>query len=161
MARSLSRPLVQITRAVEGFGRGELIKVKPGGSAEIAVLAETFLNMTAEAQHKTAALNDEIAARTYVAEMLNNTLTNMADPVLISDSTGKVVLTNVAAAKLFGNPVDIGNPQAFRSFERFPAGWHDATAVRAIAAACVRSVAKSWRISSSSPARSAPIATPT
>ena len=119
MARSLSRPLVQITRAVEGFGRGELIKVKPGGSAEIAVLAETFLNMTAEAQHKTAALNDEIAARTYVAEMLNNTLTNMADPVLISDSTGKVVLTNVAAAKLFGNPVDIGNPQAFRSFERF------------------------------------------
>jgi len=119
MARSLSRPLVQITRAVEGFGRGELIKVKPGGGTEIAVLAETFLNMTAEAQRKTTALNDEIAARSHVAEMLNNTITNMADPLVIADASGSVILTNVAAAKLFGHPIDIGNPQAFRSFERF------------------------------------------
>ena len=75
--------------------------------------------MTAEAQRKSAALSDEIAARTHVAEMLNNTLTNMADPVVIADAGGSVVLTNVAAAKLFGQPIDIGNPQAYRSFERF------------------------------------------
>ena len=135
MARSLSRPLVQITRAVEGFGRGELIKVKPGGGTEIAVLAETFLNMSAEAQRKTAALNDEIAARSHVAEMLNNTITNMADPVVIADAGGNVVLTNLAAAKLFGRPTGYRQPAGLSQLRAVLSRWRDAAAVRAIAAA--------------------------
>jgi PAS domain S-box-containing protein len=119
VSRSLSRPLVQITRAVEEFGRGELVKVNPGGSSEIAVLTEALQRMTAEAQRKTSALNDEIGARSRLAEMLNNTIHNMADPVMITDANGRVVLANLAATKLFGKPTDIGNPRAYRSFDRF------------------------------------------
>ena len=119
LSRSLSRPLVQITRALEGFERGELVKVRPGGSSEIVVLTEALQRMTAEAQRKTSALNDEIGARSRIAEMLNNTIHNMADPVMITDANGRVVLANIAATKLFGTPTDIGNPQAYRSFARF------------------------------------------
>ncbi|MCK7474596.1 MAG: hypothetical protein MZV49_15780 [Rhodopseudomonas palustris] len=44
--------MVQITRALEGFERGELVKVRPGGSSEIVVLTEALQRMTAEAQRR-------------------------------------------------------------------------------------------------------------
>ena len=76
--------------------------------------------MTAEAQRKSAALSDEIAARSHVAEMLNNTLTNMADPVVIADAARQCrAHQSRRRAKCSADLSDIGNPQAYRSFERF------------------------------------------
>ncbi|HEY0329564.1 MAG TPA: PAS domain S-box protein [Rhodopseudomonas sp.] len=119
VARSLTKPLVQITKAVEGFSRGEMIAIAPAGSSEIGVLADAFIRMTSESQRKTAELNEEIAERSRIAEVLNNTLNNMVDPVLIAGADGHVILTNLAARKLFGSPTDVGNFNAVRTFERF------------------------------------------
>ncbi|ABD86117.1 PAS domain S-box protein [Rhodopseudomonas palustris] len=119
VARSLTKPLVQITKAVEGFSRGEMIAISATGGNEIDVLAGAFIRMTAESQRKTAELNEEIAERSRIAEVLNNTLNNMVDPVLIAGADGHVILTNFAARKLFGNPTGVGNMNAVRTFERF------------------------------------------
>ncbi|MBB5049004.1 PAS domain S-box-containing protein [Rhodopseudomonas rhenobacensis] len=120
VARSLTKPLVQITKAVEGFSRGEMIAISPNsGSGEIGVLADAFVRMTAESQRKTAELSEQMAERSRIAEVLNNTLNNMVDPVLIAGADGHVILTNLAARKLFGSPTDVGNVNAVRTFERF------------------------------------------
>ena len=63
LARTLSRPLVQMTKAVEGFGRNEPIAVPTNGSAEIRVLAGAFARMAAEARESTAVLKQEIEER--------------------------------------------------------------------------------------------------
>ena len=48
VARSLTRPLVQMTKVVEGFSRGETVALPAGGGHEIGVLATAFADMAAE-----------------------------------------------------------------------------------------------------------------
>ena len=47
VARSLTRPLVQMTRAVDGFSRGETIALPTGGGQEIGALTAAFAEMAA------------------------------------------------------------------------------------------------------------------
>ncbi len=59
LARSLTRPLVQMTQAVEAFPQNSA--AMPGTTGEIGVLARAFTRMMAEVKDKTASLEKEIA----------------------------------------------------------------------------------------------------
>jgi PAS domain S-box-containing protein len=119
LSRSLTRPLVQITKAVEGFSRGEPVAVSSGGSHEIEVLAAAFTRMVDEARRKAVALNEEVEERRHIDEVLNNTITNMVDPVLVADAKGNIIIANTAARKLFGVVSGVGSGNTTRSFEAF------------------------------------------
>jgi methyl-accepting chemotaxis protein len=56
LARSLAKPLVLMTKAVEGLGRNEIFHVPLDAGGEIGVLAHAFERMAAEAQERTEAL---------------------------------------------------------------------------------------------------------
>jgi PAS domain S-box-containing protein len=119
LARSLTKPLVQITKAVEGFSRGETIAVSSGGSLEIDALAAAFTRMADEARRKAMSLNEEVEERRRIDEVLNNTITNMVDPVLVVDAQGKIIIANPAARKIFGVVSGVGDLNTTRSFDRF------------------------------------------
>jgi PAS domain S-box-containing protein len=59
LARSLTRPLVQMTRAVEAFPHNSA--AMPGATGEIGVLGAAFTRMMAEVKDKTASLEKEVA----------------------------------------------------------------------------------------------------
>jgi methyl-accepting chemotaxis protein len=56
LARSLAKPLVLMTKAVEGLGRNETFQVPLDAGGEIGVLAHAFERMAAEARERTEAL---------------------------------------------------------------------------------------------------------
>lgn len=103
LARSLSKPLVQMTRAVEGFSRGESIALSAGGGREIEVLSAAFTHMVAEAKQKSA--------------LLNNVVTTIADPVLVANERGEIVIANPAALRLLG--VEPGHGSTLWTGKRF------------------------------------------
>jgi len=119
LARTLTKPLVEITNAVEGFSRDETISVTRSGSLEIDRLATAFSRMTSESRRKTAALNQEVEERRHIDEVLNNTITNMVDPVLVAGAEGEIIIANPAARKLFGAISGVGTRNIAQSFDRF------------------------------------------
>jgi PAS domain S-box-containing protein len=119
LARSLTKPLVQITEAVEGFSRGEIVILARSGSLEIDILATTFTRMADEARRKAAALNEEVEERRRIDEVLHNTIANMVDPVLVADAEGKIIIDNPAARGVFGVVSAVGIYNSTRSFDRF------------------------------------------
>ena len=82
IARSMTRPLAQMTRAVEGLARNELIVAPTGASGEIGVLARAFARMDADIRDKTAALNREIEERSRLFD-------TSPDLILTTDHAGK------------------------------------------------------------------------
>jgi PAS domain S-box-containing protein len=119
LARTLTGPLVRITRAVEGFSRGESMALPTSGSREIDILATAFTRMADETRRKATALNAEVDERRRIDEMLNSTIANMADPVVVVDAQGIVIVTNPAAQKLFGTVIGTNTREADRAFDRF------------------------------------------
>jgi PAS domain S-box-containing protein len=95
IARSLTRPLVQMTRAVEGFAHNEPVAVPTGGGREIAVLASTFTRMASEARERTAALSREIEERRRIVD-------TSLDAFVQLDETGHVRDWNRQAEAIFG-----------------------------------------------------------
>jgi len=63
VARSLSRPLVQMTRAIEGLARGVAVPAPVDAGGEIGVLAKSFTQMSEEMRAQTASLTHEIEDR--------------------------------------------------------------------------------------------------
>lgn len=55
-----------------------------------------------ERERAEQALRKEMEERKYVAEILHNTITSMADPVLVADEKGKILVANPPAQKIFG-----------------------------------------------------------
>ncbi|HLH97603.1 MAG TPA: PAS domain S-box protein [Xanthobacteraceae bacterium] len=95
IARSLARPLVQMTTAVEGFGRGECVAVPTEAGGEVGKLAQAFARMAAESREKTAALLDsERLARGIVETAL--------DAFIQMDESGIIREWNAQAQKVFG-----------------------------------------------------------
>jgi len=119
LARSLTHPLVRITRSVQAFARGEQVEVTPAGGHEIKLLAEAFSQMTRDAEHKAIALVGEAEERSRLAGVLQNTIDNMVDPVLVADARGMVILTNPAAREMFGTLSGVGVLNTTRSFDRY------------------------------------------
>jgi PAS domain S-box-containing protein len=119
LARSLTRPLVEIAKAVDGFSRGETVTVPSSGSLEIDMLATAFTRVMDEARRKAAALNEEVEERRRIDEVLNNTITNIVDPVLVADTHGKIIISNPAARKLFGIVAGVLIRDVNRLFDRY------------------------------------------
>ena len=85
------------------------------------MLAEAFTRMTSESQRKAIALANEAEERARIAGVLQNTIDNMVDPVLVADARGLVMLTNPAAREMFGPLSGVGVLNTTRSFDRFDA----------------------------------------
>jgi PAS domain S-box-containing protein len=119
LARSLTKPLVEITNAVEGFSSGREVVVSRGGGQEIARLAEAFSDMATKSRRTSSALIVEADERRRIAEVLRSTIDNMSDPVLVADAQGTVLITNPAARQLFGALSGVGVLNSALTFERF------------------------------------------
>ncbi len=126
VARSLTQPLVQMTRAVDGFTRGETIALPTGGGQEIGALASAFAHMAAEARAKTAALSQEIEERRRTLErqqLLVAAVESSNDAIVTETLDGIITGWNPAAERLFGftaqeaigNSIDIIVPADLRS----------------------------------------------
>jgi PAS domain S-box-containing protein len=99
VARSLTRPLTQMTAAVESFGRGEPLAVPTQATGEIGVLARAFARMAAEVQDKTAALQKEIGERRQL-------FATSLDIILIVDRNGAVVDVSPSVETVLGYRAD-------------------------------------------------------
>jgi PAS domain S-box-containing protein len=98
VARSLTRPLVQMTAAVEGFHHDRSITVPSDAGGEIGVLARAFAKMTADVNESTGqsrrAQESERTARGIIDTAL--------DAFVQMDETGKIIDWNPQAANVFG-----------------------------------------------------------
>ena len=91
LARSLSTPLVRMTRAVEGLSSGQRVSLPDAGNLELDVLASAFRRMAAEVKDKET--------------RLRLTIQSISDALLVTDGSGSIVLANPAARRLFGMTV--------------------------------------------------------
>jgi PAS domain S-box-containing protein len=112
IARSLTRPIVRLTEAVQGgAGNGKsVIPVDAGG--ETGVLARAFAQVMGEANAKTVALEREveehrrtIAARDHHAErerLYSAAVESSNDAIITTSLEGTITGWNPAAERLFG-----------------------------------------------------------
>ena len=90
LSRSLAKPVVQITAAVDGFAKSGRLAVPPGLTGETQILAGAFERMVAQINETTAALRSK-------SEVLDKTIASMADAVLVFDGEGRRVFANPPA----------------------------------------------------------------
>ena len=88
VARSLSRPLTQMTRAVEGRSRGEQVAMPSEGRGEVATLTAAFAELSSQLGTK--------------QNLLENTVESIRDCVVVVDENAVVVVANAAARRLLG-----------------------------------------------------------
>jgi PAS domain S-box-containing protein len=112
IARSLTRPIVQLTAAVEGIARnkGAAIPVEAGG--ETGVLARAFARAIDEVSAKTAALEREVAEhrRTVAARdhhaarerLFSAAVESSNDAIVTKSLDGAITGWNPGAERLFG-----------------------------------------------------------
>jgi signal transduction histidine kinase len=112
LSRSLAKPVVKITAAVDGFANTGRLDVPPGLSGETEILAVAFERMVAEISETTAALRNK-------SEILDKTIASMADAVLVLDANGQRVLYNPPAAALFGDIANVGSESWKDEYQRF------------------------------------------
>ncbi len=95
LARSLTRPLAQITAAIEGFVHNGSIPVPTNASGEIAVLARAFNRMVADVQDKSAALKREFEAGSRILE-------TSLDLILVTDRRGQFIRVSPSCETILG-----------------------------------------------------------
>lgn len=108
-ARRISRPVVELTRAVRAVGRGELERPLPlpRGHDEVATLVEEFRRM-AEAlrEYRRSSLGELIAAQ----QLAQGAIDSLREPVLSVGPDGRVRQVNGAALELLGVDPDAQDP---------------------------------------------------
>ncbi|TKW74943.1 MAG: PAS domain S-box protein, partial [Bradyrhizobium icense] len=112
IARSLTRPITQLTRAVEGIGDGGAATIPVEATGETGVLARAFARMIAESTEKTLALEREVAehrrteaARDHHAErerLFSAAVESSNDVIITMSLDGTVTGWNAAAERLYG-----------------------------------------------------------
>ena len=125
IARSLTRPIVQLTRAVESIGHGGTAEIPTGATGETGVLARAFARTIAESREKTAALEREVAerrhteaARDHHAEresLFSAAFESSNDAIITMSLDGTITGWNSAAQRLYlysaaeavGNKIDL------------------------------------------------------
>jgi PAS domain S-box-containing protein len=95
VARSLTRPLVAMTRAVQAFGRGEPMTVPADTAGEIGTLSNAFVRMAGEVREKSAALTQETAERRRLFE-------TSLDLIVVADSQGLFIQISPSALAILG-----------------------------------------------------------
>lgn len=112
IARSLTRPITQLTKAVEGIGHGGTTAIPVEATGETGVLARAFARMIAESSEKTLALEREVAehrrteaARDHHAErerLFSAAVESSNDVIITMSLDGTVTGWNAAAERLYG-----------------------------------------------------------
>ncbi len=102
LARSLSRPLVQMTRAIEAFGHGITMPAPVSSSGEIGVLARAFSRMADEVREKTDALEHENAQRRDSERIAQGIITYSLDAIIQVNEAGEVIEWNPQAETMLG-----------------------------------------------------------
>jgi PAS domain S-box-containing protein len=99
LARSLARPLTEMTKAVERFSHDGTVMVPTRGNGEIGVLSAAFARMSAEVRDKTAALTREVEQRRRLFE-------TSLDLILVTDRHGNFVQVSPSSAAILGYAPD-------------------------------------------------------
>ena len=113
IARSLTRPIVQLTAAVKGIAEhGATPSIPVEATGETGVLARAFARMVTESTEKTAALEREVtehrrteAARDHHAErerLFSAAVESSNDPIITMSLDGTITGWNSAAERLYG-----------------------------------------------------------
>ena len=112
IARSLTRPIIQLTASVEGAGEAGSAAIPIDASGETGVLARAFARVIGEANAKTVALEREIgehrrtgAARDLHAErerLFSAAVESSHDAIVTKSLEGKITGWNPAAERIFG-----------------------------------------------------------
>jgi PAS domain S-box-containing protein len=112
IARSLTRPIIQLTAAVEGAGEAGSAAIPVDAGGETGVLARAFARVIGEANAKTVALEREIgehrrteAARDLHAErerLFSAAVESSHDAIVTKSLEGKITGWNPAAERMFG-----------------------------------------------------------
>ncbi len=112
IARSLTRPIVQLTAAVEAAARSGTAAIPVDAPGETGVLAREFARVIQEANAKTVALEREvgehrrtIAARDHHAErerLFSAAVESSNDAIITMSLDGTITGWNSAAERLFG-----------------------------------------------------------
>ncbi|MBP0116334.1 MULTISPECIES: PAS domain S-box protein [Bradyrhizobium] len=122
LARSLTRPIGRLTKAVEAIGSGRPADIPVDASGETGVLARAFAQMVEETRAKTAALEREVeehrrteAARSHHAarENLFSAAVESSDDAIVMQTLDAIITGwNPAAERLYGYSADeaIGKP---------------------------------------------------
>src|SRR5262249_20190445 len=119
LARSLTRPLAQMTGAVERFARDGTMPVPSKAGGEIGLLARAFGRMAGEVRNKTAALKREVEEhrRTGDRERLFSAAVESSEDAIITYTLdGTITGWNPGAERLFGFTAQ---EALGRSFEMF------------------------------------------
>jgi PAS domain S-box-containing protein len=112
VAHSLTRPILQLTAAVEGAGRDGSAAIPVDAGGETGVLARAFARVIGETNAKTIALEREIeqhrhteAARDRLAErerLFSAAVESSHDAIVTKSLEGKITGWNPAAERMFG-----------------------------------------------------------
>jgi PAS domain S-box-containing protein len=127
IARSLSSPLTQMTRAVQGLSRGEPVELPSNGGREIAILAAAFAEMSNQIDTKQKLQPRAHQALVDSEQMAQAIIRTALDAFVQTDETGVVLdwsphaeaLTGWRRAEALGaNVVDLVSPQSLRAAHR-------------------------------------------
>jgi PAS domain S-box-containing protein len=112
VARSLTRPIVQLTAAVVGIDKSDPVAIPVGASGETGVLARAFARTMDEVKAKTAALEREVeehrrteADRDLHAQrerLFSAAVESSHDAIVTKTLGGTITGWNPAAERLFG-----------------------------------------------------------
>jgi PAS domain S-box-containing protein len=112
IARTLTRPIIQLTAAVEGAGRDGPVAIPVDASGETGVLARAFARVMGEVNAKAAALAHEVqdhrrteAARDHFASrerIFSAAVESSIDAIVTKSLDGTITGWNPAAERLFG-----------------------------------------------------------
>jgi PAS domain S-box-containing protein len=116
VARSLTRPINRLRRAVEGVGRNELVSIPTDASGETGVLAQAFERVLGELKAKTGELEREVeehrrtgAARDHHAareQLFSAAVESSNDAIVTKSLDGTITGWNPAAERMFGYSAD-------------------------------------------------------
>ena len=95
VSRSLTRPLVQMTHAVENFARDDKVVVPVMAGGEIGLLAKAFADMAAELREKASALRQENEERRRIFE-------TSLDLILVVDRKGNFIRVSPSSVTILG-----------------------------------------------------------
>lgn len=112
LARSLVRPIREMTLAAEAMERGETPILPTRASGEIGTLARAFKSMATEVAEKRASLskalaeqrriNAELHEKSARERLLGMAVDTSDDAIIIHDLEGRILTWNDAATRLYG-----------------------------------------------------------
>ncbi|OFZ79079.1 MAG: hypothetical protein A2583_09460 [Bdellovibrionales bacterium RIFOXYD1_FULL_53_11] len=105
MARELTDPVERLVHGAQEVGAGNLdVLIKSTGRDEIAVLVESFNNMTRDLRDNRARLTKATADLEKRRMQLEAVLTNVGTGVIVVESSGEITTFNRAVAQLLDVP---------------------------------------------------------